>query len=201
MCSTTSRQNRGACEGRRPITADARARLCTRETSRRNIGTREGRQPANADARARLCTRETSRRNHGARKRRRPVNAHARLGACDASLQNYKPTRRCRQFSSVCMYADYVDHAAEQRTQRAAGTRRSEDLVIQDASSRTRRWRYTYTSDKEVYNSAFRGALAKPITSLSSVTLSKHPSCSPGRSRYEKMAGFPTMLLSSSCRT
>ena len=29
------------------------------------------------------------------------------------------------------MYADYVDHAAEQRTQRAAGTRRSEDLVIQ----------------------------------------------------------------------
>ena len=169
-------KNRGACEGRRPINADARARLCARETSRRNNCARGGRLPVKA-------------------------NAHARLGACDASLQNYKPTRRCRQFSSVCMYADYVDHAAEQRTQRAAGTRRSEDLVIQDASSRTRRWRYTYTSDKEVHNSAFRGALTKPITSLSSVTLSKHPSCSPGRSRYEKMAGFPAMWLSSSCRT
>ena len=60
------------------------------------------------------------------------------------------------------MYADYVDHAAEQRTQRAAGTRRSEDAIIQDAPSRTRRWRYTYTSDNDVYNSAFRGALAKP---------------------------------------
>ena len=45
-------RNSGACEGRRPINVDARARLCAREISRRNNGAREGRRPVNADARA-----------------------------------------------------------------------------------------------------------------------------------------------------
>ena len=128
-----------------PITATeishARARLGAYETSHRNCdrnsGACEGRRPINVDARARLCAREISRRNNGAREGRPPVkaDAHARLCACETSLQNYKSAWRCRSFSSVCTYVDYVDHAAEPRTQRAAGTRRSRDGIIQDAST------------------------------------------------------------------
>ena len=119
MCSTTSRQNRGACEGRRPITADARARLCTRETSRRNIGTHEGRQPVNADARARLCT--LLERLHVRRLRRPRRRAADSKGGWNKKKRGSRHSRRLIPDEEMALHVHLGQGSLQLRISRGSG--------------------------------------------------------------------------------